>query len=63
MHIVSKRKDLTLHKAMSTPNGMAVLGFFIEVSGVGKSLGVKQYKKLYLLLIAASVYHQHNTSN
>ncbi|XP_026207437.1 carbonic anhydrase 4-like [Anabas testudineus] len=30
MHIVSKRKDLTLDEALQTPNGLAVLGFFIE---------------------------------
>ncbi|XP_068439575.1 uncharacterized protein [Clinocottus analis] len=30
MHIVSKRKDLTLEKAIETPNGLAVLGFLIE---------------------------------
>lgn len=31
MHIVTKRKDLTLDQAIDTPNGLAVLGFFIEV--------------------------------
>ncbi|KAF7655332.1 hypothetical protein LDENG_00057670 [Lucifuga dentata] len=31
MHIVNRRKDLTLEKALETPNGLAVLGFFIEV--------------------------------
>uniref|UniRef100_A0AAQ4PMX2 Carbonic anhydrase n=1 Tax=Gasterosteus aculeatus aculeatus TaxID=481459 RepID=A0AAQ4PMX2_GASAC len=30
MHIVNKRKDLTLDEALETPNGLAVLGFFIE---------------------------------
>ncbi|XP_071319086.1 uncharacterized protein [Trachinotus anak] len=30
MHIVNKRKDLTLDEAINTPNGLAVLGFFIE---------------------------------
>ncbi|KAM4715239.1 uncharacterized protein FYW61_018182 [Anableps anableps] len=30
MHIVNKRKDLTLDKAIQTPDGLAVLGFFIE---------------------------------
>ncbi|XP_053270470.1 uncharacterized protein LOC128427393 isoform X1 [Pleuronectes platessa] len=30
MHIVTKRKDLTLDEAVKTPNGLAVLGFFIE---------------------------------
>lgn len=32
MHIVNKRKDLTLDEALETPNGLAVLGFFIEVT-------------------------------
>lgn len=32
MHIVSKRKDLTLDDAIKTSNGLAVLGFFIEVT-------------------------------
>ncbi|XP_067344901.1 uncharacterized protein [Channa argus] len=32
MHIVSKRKDLTLDAALRTPNGLAVLGFFIETN-------------------------------
>lgn len=31
MHIVSKRKDLTLDQALQAPDGLAVLGFFIEV--------------------------------
>uniref|UniRef100_A0A8C2YXA1 Carbonic anhydrase n=1 Tax=Cyclopterus lumpus TaxID=8103 RepID=A0A8C2YXA1_CYCLU len=30
MHIVNKRKDLTLAEALETPNGLAVLGFLIE---------------------------------
>ncbi|XP_042364552.1 carbonic anhydrase 4-like [Plectropomus leopardus] len=30
MHIVNKRKDLTLDEAKQTPTGLAVLGFFIE---------------------------------
>ncbi|KAM8836926.1 uncharacterized protein AB9W97_002363 [Spinachia spinachia] len=30
MHIVNKRKDLTLEEALETKNGLAVLGFFIE---------------------------------
>lgn len=32
MHIVNKRKDLDLNEAVKTPNGLAVLGFFIEVT-------------------------------
>uniref|UniRef100_A0A3P9C485 Alpha-carbonic anhydrase domain-containing protein n=1 Tax=Maylandia zebra TaxID=106582 RepID=A0A3P9C485_9CICH len=31
MHIVSKKKDLTLDQALQAPDGLAVLGFFIEV--------------------------------
>ncbi|KAK5850776.1 hypothetical protein PBY51_001623 [Eleginops maclovinus] len=32
MHIVSKRKDLNLTEALQTPDGLAVLGFFIEAT-------------------------------
>lgn len=32
LHIVNKRKDLTLTQAVETHNGLAVLGFFIEVT-------------------------------
>ncbi|XP_037546805.1 putative carbonic anhydrase 5 [Nematolebias whitei] len=32
LHIVSKRKDLTLEEAFQTSDGMAVLAFFIEVT-------------------------------
>ncbi|KAM4623955.1 uncharacterized protein ACJ7VT_004925 isoform 1-T2 [Polymixia lowei] len=32
MHIVNKRKDLTLDEAVRTPTGLAVLGFFIEAA-------------------------------
>ncbi|XP_035467558.1 carbonic anhydrase [Scophthalmus maximus] len=37
MHIVTKRKDLTLDQAIDTPNGLAVLGFFIEAADTTKS--------------------------
>ncbi|KAK7919672.1 hypothetical protein WMY93_010956 [Mugilogobius chulae] len=37
MHIVTKRKDLTLDEAVRTNNGLAVLGFLIEASGEMKS--------------------------
>ncbi|CAK6964245.1 receptor-type tyrosine-protein phosphatase gamma-like [Scomber scombrus] len=37
MHIVNKRKDLTLEEAIKTPNGLAVLGFFIEAPHADKS--------------------------
>ncbi|XP_023267114.1 carbonic anhydrase 4-like [Seriola lalandi dorsalis] len=39
MHIVNKRKDLKLDKALETPNGLAVLGFFIEAADTTKSSG------------------------
>ncbi|CAN9509080.1 unnamed protein product [Ophioblennius macclurei] len=39
MHIVTKRKDLTLDQAKVTPNGLAVLGFFIESKHSSKSSG------------------------
>lgn len=32
MHIVNKRKDLNLTEAVKTPNGLAALAFFIEVT-------------------------------
>ena len=31
MHIVHKRKDLSIEEAKTTKDGLAVLGFFIEV--------------------------------
>ncbi|XP_008435044.1 carbonic anhydrase 4-like [Poecilia reticulata] len=37
MHIVSKRKDLTLDEALKTPDGLAVLGFLIEASSTKSS--------------------------
>ncbi|XP_051795943.1 carbonic anhydrase 4-like [Acanthochromis polyacanthus] len=37
MHIVTKRKDLTLDEAVKTPNGLAVLGFFMESKVTPKS--------------------------
>ncbi|XP_029954625.1 carbonic anhydrase-like [Salarias fasciatus] len=39
MHIVNKRKDLTLEEAIATPNGLAVLGFLIESKDSSKSGG------------------------
>lgn len=39
MHIVNKRKDLTLDEALKTPNGLAVLGFFMESEYSSKSSG------------------------
>ncbi|XP_037546804.1 carbonic anhydrase-like [Nematolebias whitei] len=37
LHIVGKRKDLTLEEALQTSDGMAVLSFFIEASQMSKS--------------------------
>uniref|UniRef100_A0A8C4DXJ2 Carbonic anhydrase n=1 Tax=Dicentrarchus labrax TaxID=13489 RepID=A0A8C4DXJ2_DICLA len=37
MHIVNKRKGLTLDEAVKIPNGLAVLGFFIEATDTTKS--------------------------
>ncbi|XP_053197053.1 receptor-type tyrosine-protein phosphatase gamma-like [Scomber japonicus] len=39
MHIVNKRKDLTLEDAIKTQNGLAVLGFFIEAPHASKNSG------------------------
>lgn len=50
MHIVNKRKDLTLGEALQTPDGLAVLGFFIEVTIIRhqklcrKSFSMAQFK-------------------
>ncbi|KAM4524097.1 putative carbonic anhydrase 5 [Odontesthes bonariensis] len=32
MHIVNKRKDLSLDEALKAPDGLAVLGFFIDIA-------------------------------
>lgn len=46
LHIVSKRKDLTLEEALQTSDGMAVFGFFIEVtSGVLNWSGKQKRRK------------------
>lgn len=45
MHIVSKKKDLTLDQALQAPDGLAVLGFFIEVK-LGQ---VKLWTTIYVL--------------
>lgn len=50
MHIVSKRKDLTLDEALQTPDGLAVLAFFIEVAVIShqklcrQSISMVQFK-------------------
>ncbi|XP_027858615.1 carbonic anhydrase 4-like isoform X2 [Xiphophorus couchianus] len=38
MHIVSKRKNLTLEEALNTPDGLAVLGFLIEAPQSPRSM-------------------------
>ncbi|XP_073346065.1 uncharacterized protein [Pagrus major] len=43
MHIVNKRKDLTLEQAVQTPDGLAVLGFFIQVTDSTKSGGGSEH--------------------
>ncbi|KAM6897005.1 uncharacterized protein FYW49_018402 [Xenentodon cancila] len=45
LHIVNKRKDLTLEDALKTPDGLAVLGFFIEppLSRKSSSLGLEDH--------------------
>ncbi|MED6252393.1 hypothetical protein ATANTOWER_011064 [Ataeniobius toweri] len=40
LHVVNKRKDLTLDEAVQTPDGLAVLGFFIEPPQSTKSASV-----------------------
>ncbi|XP_059893175.1 carbonic anhydrase 4-like [Gadus macrocephalus] len=43
MHIVHKRKDLSIEEAKATKDGLAVLGFFIEATdgGKGKNAGTE----------------------
>uniref|UniRef100_A0A3P8WSV4 Carbonic anhydrase n=1 Tax=Cynoglossus semilaevis TaxID=244447 RepID=A0A3P8WSV4_CYNSE len=50
MHIVSKRKDLTLDEALKTSNGIAVLGFFIEETNPTSDM--ESWKKLTNYLAA-----------
>lgn len=45
MHIVNKRKDLTVEEAKKTPNGLAVLGFFIEHKDTHKSSGASGHQE------------------
>lgn len=42
MHIVTKRKDLTLADAVTKGDGLAVLGFFVEASSDSKSSGAAE---------------------
>ncbi|XP_015249735.1 PREDICTED: carbonic anhydrase 4-like [Cyprinodon variegatus] len=47
MHIVNKRKDLTLEEAVGTADGLAVLGFFIEEEpNTGSEHDMKAWKTL-----------------
>ncbi|KAM7381734.1 hypothetical protein PAMA_012530 [Pampus argenteus] len=46
MHIVNKRKDLTLEEAVRTPNGLAVLGFFIEAADASKSSSGSEHQEM-----------------
>ncbi|GLD57427.1 carbonic anhydrase-like protein [Lates japonicus] len=47
MHIVNKRKDLSLEDAVKTPNGLAVLGFFIEAPAPSSSTSdMEAWRKL-----------------
>ncbi|KAM3591370.1 uncharacterized protein V6R79_000846 [Siganus canaliculatus] len=45
MHIVNKRKDLSLDEAIKTPNGLAVLGFMIEAKSSSKSSGGSDHQE------------------
>uniref|UniRef100_A0A3P8NYW0 Carbonic anhydrase n=1 Tax=Astatotilapia calliptera TaxID=8154 RepID=A0A3P8NYW0_ASTCA len=60
MHIVSKRKDLTLDEALQAPDGLAMLGVFIEV----KPGEVKLLTVVYILLENLTSYLSkiHNIS-
>nr|XP_054605156.1 uncharacterized protein LOC107387984 [Nothobranchius furzeri]XP_054605157.1 uncharacterized protein LOC107387984 [Nothobranchius furzeri] len=46
MHIVSKRKNLTLDEALKTSDGLAVLGFFIETQPTSSPSDQTAWKKL-----------------
>lgn len=57
MHIVSKRKDLTLDEALQAPDGLAMLGVFIEV----KPGEVKLLTVLYAILVVKHLaYDTHS---
>ncbi|XP_074519909.1 uncharacterized protein LOC141785478 [Halichoeres trimaculatus] len=43
MHIVNKRKDLSLEEAVKTPDGLAVLAFFLKASEDKKSSGGSEH--------------------
>lgn len=54
MHIVSKRKDLTLDEAVKTHDGLAVLGFFIEVTVIRMWVLITEFKSRTIVLIKAA---------
>ncbi|XP_069547695.1 uncharacterized protein [Brachyistius frenatus] len=55
MHIVSKRKDLTLDEAIKSPDGLAVLGFFIEpMPDTKSSSGISENNTTHLTSSPAS---------
>lgn len=43
MHIVNKRKDLDLTEAVKTPNGLAALAFFIEVTIIPSDMQIPHF--------------------
>ncbi|XP_077595507.1 uncharacterized protein LOC144211863 [Stigmatopora nigra] len=45
VHIVNKRKDLTLDEAVNTTNGLAVMGFFIEAKTTTRSSGASDHSE------------------
>ncbi|XP_057682882.1 uncharacterized protein LOC130909943 [Corythoichthys intestinalis] len=45
VHIVNKRKDLTLENAVNTTNGLAVMGLFIEATTTTKSGGSSDHNE------------------
>lgn len=56
MHIVSKRKDLTLNEAVKTDNGLAVLGFFIEVTVIRMWGSIMNFKTRTIVPIKAAFW-------
>lgn len=58
MHIVSKQKDLTLDEAVKTHDGLAVLGFFIEVTVIRMwgSVSITKFKTRTIVPIKAAFW-------
>ncbi|TNN54278.1 Carbonic anhydrase 4 [Liparis tanakae] len=69
MHIVSKRKDLSLAEALTTPDGLAVLGFLIEAKkadGRGGSENVETHPTSDMEAwnkLTSYLPHIHNTNS